>query len=69
MLENKPVARLDYTYCVNKNCKEKLICARYFGNYEMKKDILYSFCFFDDNNCIESEEANGYKRVTKTDKK
>ena len=36
----------DFTYCVNKNCKNK--CWRYEGNYVFDKNSYYSFT----NTCI-----------------
>lgn len=62
----KPIAKTDYTYCVNKQCNQKDICARYFNNYIMKEDELYSFCNFNHKTCIESEENNESTRITKT---
>ncbi len=55
-MQNKPIAKTDYTYCVNDKCKEKDYCARYSGNYNFDENRLYSFCNFNLDNCIESEK-------------
>ena len=55
-MQTKPIAKTDYTYCVNDKCKQKEFCARYEGNYIMHKHTLYSFCKLDEKNCIESEK-------------
>lgn len=54
----KPIAKTDYTYCINEECSQKSICARYFKNYIMKKSAFYTFCKFEEKTCIESEVNN-----------
>ena len=57
-MENKPNAKSDYTYCVNRQCSQKVFCARYEGNYEFDEDNYYSFCSFKEKTCKESELNN-----------
>lgn len=44
-------AYTDYTYCTNNKCKNK--CKRNIQYYQFEKNTNYSFCYFDENNCIE----------------
>lgn len=68
-MPNKPTAKRDVTYCVNKKCSQRDRCARYFNNYHMEPNRLYSFCQFEENTCIESEERDEHTGVTRSNKK
>ena len=52
-MQVRPIAKTDYTYCVNDKCKDKDICARYHKIYQFEQDRLYSFCNFNEKTCVE----------------
>lgn len=54
-MQTKPIAKTDFTYCVNDTCEVKEFCTRYSGNYIMRENMLYSFCNFNKETCIEKE--------------
>ena len=54
-MQTKPIAKTDYTYCTNSTCEQKDYCARYAGNYDFDNTRLYSYCNFNEENCIEKE--------------
>lgn len=65
-MKDKPIAKTDYIYCLNNDCRERNLCSRYYNNYIFENNKLYSFCKWVTKNCIESEEYNDTTRTTKT---